>query len=188
MVTIDPDKHLELGEVDLTENEAESMWAHAHPGYSSETRVDAAESDNFTKDIGGAIGIASEGSPTEEGRVSWVICNVCQAVIMHPNAKFCPSCGADLSSGAKGETLLDLHGQGEKCIVCRAIFREGDIAIRCPHCGRLAHRVHLLERQHVKGFCPACEEKLDEEELKAQLGYAAPMKQESGPKNRGVLK
>jgi hypothetical protein len=129
MVAINPERYLEPGEVNLTEKEAESRWAQNHPDYSGETQGKAAEGGNLTRNIERTSGTASEGSPPKKGYVSWAICSACQAIIMQPNARFCPNCGADLSSGAKGETLLDLHGQGEKCIVCRATFRNGDIAL-----------------------------------------------------------
>ena len=182
MVTIDSEKYLEPGEVDLTEDEAERRWAENHPDYASETRIETAESNNLSEDTGGTVGAKFGGSPSKKGKVSWAICNACQAIITHPSARFCPSCGADLSSGAKGETLLDLHGEGDKCIVCRAAFREGDMALRCLHCGRLAHRSHLLEWLHAKDFCPACRAKLDEDELIAQLGYITPTTKKGGIK------
>ncbi|WXG44527.1 MAG: HEAT repeat domain-containing protein [Promethearchaeati archaeon SRVP18_Atabeyarchaeia-1] len=46
---------------------------------------------------------------------------------------------------------------GKKCCVCNLPFRKGDRVVRCPACGNVAHRGHMLEWLHVRGSCPVCQ-------------------------------
>jgi hypothetical protein len=62
---------------------------------------------------------------------------------------FCPSCGAER----------------EKCTVCLLPMAPGSEITKCPHCGGIAHKDHLLEWIKVKGFCPKCKNKLTEYDL-----------------------
>jgi hypothetical protein len=62
---------------------------------------------------------------------------------------FCPSCGTER----------------EKCIVCLLPMAPGSEITKCPHCGGIAHKDHLLEWIKVKGFCPKCKNKLTEYDL-----------------------
>ncbi|WXG46726.1 MAG: tetratricopeptide repeat protein [Candidatus Atabeyarchaeum deiterrae] len=55
-----------------------------------------------------------------------------------------------------------------KCIVCNLNFKLGDPILRCPHCGNIAHKVHLLEWLHVKDRCPVCSQRIDDNELTKQ--------------------
>jgi len=55
-----------------------------------------------------------------------------------------------------------------KCIVCNLNFKLGDPILRCPHCGNIAHKVHLLEWLHVKDRCPVCSQRIDDKELVKQ--------------------
>lgn len=71
--------------------------------------------------------------------------------------------GAALSSGG-GESAPELEAAPQievkekpgECMVCHSPVLKKDDVITCPHCGGVAHRVHMLEWLHVKGTCPAC--------------------------------
>jgi hypothetical protein len=52
-----------------------------------------------------------------------------------------------------------------KCIVCNLPINKGEELVRCPCCGNLAHRDHMLEWLHIRGYCPVCSEKISESEL-----------------------
>ncbi|MFB0563938.1 MAG: RING finger protein [Candidatus Lokiarchaeia archaeon] len=52
-----------------------------------------------------------------------------------------------------------------KCSVCQLKIIFGDNVIRCPHCGVLSHRDHILEWIKIRGFCPNCREILSENEI-----------------------
>ena len=163
LTTIDTDAwqeaHPEPGAVHLSKDEARSQWMHDHPDYDlDKEEARPPEGQNIKEHV-----VTPPEEPSSgRARISWVICNACHAVIMHPNAKFCVNCGANLAKGASGETLLDLNEEAENCMVCKKVFREGDIALRCIHCGHLAHKAHLMEWVHAKGCCPNCGEKMDE--------------------------
>jgi hypothetical protein len=75
-------------------------------------------------------------------------CLFCGAKIPE-DAKFCPNCG-----GAQLE-----------CSVCKAGIVSGDTLVKCPYCGVLSHREHLLEWIKVKGNCPNCSETLREKDV-----------------------
>nr|MDO8082912.1 DUF2341 domain-containing protein [Candidatus Freyarchaeota archaeon] len=63
--------------------------------------------------------------------------------------KFCPSCG---------RARL-------KCPVCQIDIVLGDPLVKCPNCGTLGHKDHLLEWVKVKGYCPSCKKKLRETDI-----------------------
>jgi uncharacterized delta-60 repeat protein len=52
-----------------------------------------------------------------------------------------------------------------RCMVCNLDILESDLIVRCPYCGSMAHRTHMLEWLHVKDYCPACHNHLEEENL-----------------------
>jgi predicted RNA-binding Zn-ribbon protein involved in translation (DUF1610 family) len=54
----------------------------------------------------------------------------------------------------------------EDCIVCRGELAQDDDVVWCPHCGKLAHREHMMEWIRDKGTCPACGKSLSEEYYK----------------------
>nr|MDO8135714.1 hypothetical protein [Candidatus Njordarchaeum guaymaensis] len=56
-----------------------------------------------------------------------------------------------------------------RCIVCNLDIKGGQEISRCPHCGNLSHRVHILEWLHTRNYCPACKEHLSESELEKFL-------------------
>ena len=53
-----------------------------------------------------------------------------------------------------------------QCIVCKMQIGGEDSLVRCPSCGGIAHRVHMLEWLHVHDTCPACKAHIDEGSLK----------------------
>ncbi len=52
-----------------------------------------------------------------------------------------------------------------RCSVCQLNIVFGDDVVRCPHCGVLSHRDHLLEWIKIRGFCPNCRERLIESDI-----------------------
>nr|MDO8081290.1 zinc ribbon domain-containing protein [Candidatus Freyarchaeota archaeon] len=62
------------------------------------------------------------------------------------NAEFCPHCGEAIA----------------KCSICQEDIISGDKYIKCPYCGVLSHRDHLLRWIKKKGYCPNCRQKLRE--------------------------
>jgi hypothetical protein len=49
-----------------------------------------------------------------------------------------------------------------KCMVCGLALSLKSDVVWCRYCGRLAHRIHLLDWIATKNCCPACGAKLDE--------------------------
>jgi ribosomal protein S14 len=49
-----------------------------------------------------------------------------------------------------------------KCMVCGAPLGRTEDVVWCRHCGRLAHRAHLMDWITTKKCCPACGARLDE--------------------------
>ncbi|WXG44443.1 MAG: hypothetical protein WED04_10480 [Promethearchaeati archaeon SRVP18_Atabeyarchaeia-1] len=152
---------IEPGEVDLSEDEARSRWMRDRQDQAETPQEEASQSVSPAENAEST----TEVPYSKPLKVSWKMCNACGAINMHPNANFCTACGANLRRGSKGESLLDLDEQAEHCMVCDANFRDGDVAIRCPHCGRLAHRTHFLQWVRDKGYCPACKQKTTQQEL-----------------------
>ncbi|WXG39522.1 MAG: DUF2341 domain-containing protein [Candidatus Freyarchaeum deiterrae] len=60
--------------------------------------------------------------------------------------KYCPNCG----------------GARLRCPVCQINIVSGDQLVKCPCCGALSHKDHLLEWIKIKGTCPSCEKKLSQ--------------------------
>lgn len=52
-----------------------------------------------------------------------------------------------------------------KCVVCNLDAKRGEKLLRCPHCGNLSHKVHILAWLHVKNTCPTCNRRISESEL-----------------------
>ena len=71
-------------------------------------------------------------------------CLYCGSEILE-NANFCIFCGEARAI----------------CSVCNLDIIPGDPIVRCPHCGVLNHKDHLLEWIKVRGYCPNCREKLN---------------------------
>ncbi|WXG45435.1 MAG: hypothetical protein WED05_01740 [Candidatus Atabeyarchaeum deiterrae] len=55
------------------------------------------------------------------------------------------------------------------CIVCNLDIKKTQDAVRCPHCGNVSHKTHMLEWLHVRNKCPACNQHLSESELERIL-------------------
>jgi predicted RNA-binding Zn-ribbon protein involved in translation (DUF1610 family) len=109
-------------------------------------------------------------------------CGSCGSKFAIEGAHFCVRCGADLrvvsSKPVSRSRRLETPAKyvelpSEKCLgicmVCKQDVKGSDTSAWCPHCGRLAHKAHLLEYLHVHDECPACGNQLDENELTQQL-------------------
>jgi hypothetical protein len=68
-------------------------------------------------------------------------------------------------SSAVQKISLAMKRKGMKCVVCNLPTKEGEELVRCPCCGNLAHKNHMLEWLHIRGCCPVCGEKISESEL-----------------------
>ena len=105
-----------------------------------------------------------------------ITCQNCGITIRTPNPKYCPSCGSRLDT-QKRETApppvvqpkikMKSHqaatpARVEDCMVCGRELGQNEDVVWCPHCGKLAHRNHLVEWIQSKGTCPSCGQKLDE--------------------------
>jgi 5-hydroxyisourate hydrolase-like protein (transthyretin family) len=51
------------------------------------------------------------------------------------------------------------------CMICHMKFEQGDIGVRCPYCGSMAHKTHMLEWLHVENYCPVCGAHINEHDL-----------------------
>nr|MDO8099295.1 RING finger domain-containing protein [Candidatus Njordarchaeota archaeon] len=52
-----------------------------------------------------------------------------------------------------------------KCMVCNLDLKRDQEVLRCPRCGNLAHKVHILEWLHTHNYCPVCNQHLSESTL-----------------------
>lgn len=59
----------------------------------------------------------------------------------------------------------DMRRKDWKCIVCNLPIKKGEELVRCPSCGNVAHKTHMREWLHIRGYCPVCGEKVSESEL-----------------------
>jgi hypothetical protein len=75
-------------------------------------------------------------------------CFFCGAEIPK-NAEYCPRCGEARA----------------RCSVCNNDIVSKDLYVKCPYCGALSHREHLLEWIKVKGYCPNCRDRLKETDV-----------------------
>lgn len=137
-------------------------------------------------------------------------CGTCGSVMMVPNSRFCPICGAPFfialptanpepsQTGIGGVIAQNLQPPPQQeskvlspvrkakaasqrtCMVCELTLAAGDSLAYCPHCGNPAHSVHLLEWLHVKDYCPMCHQHLDEREIKQQMDYVKNIGTEGG--------
>jgi ribosomal protein L37E len=60
------------------------------------------------------------------------------------------------------ETTYRHQQEAGKCMVCGIALGRRDDVVWCRRCGRLAHRIHLMEWIATKKVCPACGARLDE--------------------------
>lgn len=98
-----------------------------------------------------------------------VICPSCGSRVRSPEARYCQYCGTYLDTGSLGQGISDrqrtVAAPIGRCMVCELEIVENDGGVRCPYCGSVAHRAHMLEWLHVKDYCPICHHHLDEGNL-----------------------
>jgi uncharacterized Zn finger protein (UPF0148 family) len=100
-------------------------------------------------------------------------CYNCGTPIGMPDASYCPSCGSRLQipaevvpPAARAKTDINkrvaIPSVGvDTCMVCRGRLGRHEDVVWCPHCGKLAHREHLVEWIHGNKSCPVCGRSLD---------------------------
>ncbi len=113
------------------------------------------------------IGAGVHGSAAAVSNV--VICPNCRSAVRSSDAYYCPYCGTHLVTGSLGKGIPDRERStltpAGRCMVCELQIAESDPIVRCPYCGNVAHRAHMLEWLHVKDYCPVCHNHVDEENL-----------------------
>jgi ribosomal protein L37E len=67
----------------------------------------------------------------------------------------------DAELEAEQDTLKRQKEAG-KCMICGAALGRKEDVVWCRRCGRLAHRIHLLDWMTTKKYCPACGATLDD--------------------------
>jgi uncharacterized protein (DUF983 family) len=111
-----------------------------------------------------------ESGPMQSGS-AWRYCIYCGSVVSSLESRFCSNCGASLPVQTVERQQLDrgrrVVGDGVvgKCMVCSLGVRLTDAIAYCPHCGNVAHTVHLLQWLYLHKECPACSQHLTEQEL-----------------------
>ncbi len=80
-----------------------------------------------------------------------------------PDRFRCIQCGTVITGG-KG-TCPNCGAAQQRCMVCHQFIGQEELYNRCPHCGQLAHRTHLLEWIKIKGICPYCKTKLRRKDI-----------------------
>jgi hypothetical protein len=111
-------------------------------------------------------------SATEEELITPVrprlTCPSCGAAIRDSAAVYCRYCGANLGTTLQSAPLRARRA-GKfalgSCIICGLRFQDGNDTVKCPYCGGMAHRIHMLEWLHVKDYCPICLRQLEERDL-----------------------
>jgi predicted RNA-binding Zn-ribbon protein involved in translation (DUF1610 family) len=172
MVVKDPES---LGEVTLSEDEAEARWRRNHEDYYGRSQPpERVETAGRRENMGVSSSVAVKG----RDRALWGRCRYCHAVIAVGDSSYCSYCGARLQPGmidvtplrGEGQVPLDqtpeeISGQ-EKCMVCNLGIEPSEDIVFCPYCGSVAHRGHLLQWIHQRKSCPKCRATLDEESLR----------------------
>jgi hypothetical protein len=102
------------------------------------------------------------GSITYSAVVGVIIIVVVAGVLLVKRRK---SKSHELLRKVSGEQRKALKITG-KCMVCNLDVDSDDAVLRCPHCGNMAHKIHMLEWLHVKDYCPVCRRHLEERDLK----------------------
>jgi predicted RNA-binding Zn-ribbon protein involved in translation (DUF1610 family) len=75
----------------------------------------------------------------------------------------------DKISALTGDSGWTMHGLTASsfgmCSVCNMELGSGGPFVRCPSCGSMAHRTHMLEWLHVHDYCPACGSHIDQRSI-----------------------
>ncbi|WXG44302.1 MAG: hypothetical protein WED04_09760 [Promethearchaeati archaeon SRVP18_Atabeyarchaeia-1] len=121
--------------------------------------------------------VGSREKPTETGQRPAARCPSCGATLKTPSPEFCPYCGAKIPSeprvvAAPAKSLqvkikrsTSLKAEvTEACTVCGGELGQRDDVVWCPHCGKLAHRQHLIDWIRSNKTCPACGRALNEQD------------------------
>jgi predicted nucleic acid-binding Zn ribbon protein len=101
----------------------------------------------------------------------WSYCIYCGTTVRSTESRFCTNCGASLPAQVREPQELDYRrGASDgsvagNCMVCSLRVRLSEPLAHCPHCGAVAHRVHLMQWLYLHKECPACREHLSEQEL-----------------------
>jgi Zn finger protein HypA/HybF involved in hydrogenase expression len=102
-------------------------------------------------------------------------CDRCGAALDYEDTLTCRKCG-NISAEVTQTRVIEEHQVDipetdvvGTCIVCNSNLDSADDLLFCPHCGRPAHKIHLLEWLHVKNRCPSCGEHIVEGEISKQL-------------------
>lgn len=165
-----------IGEVTLSEEEAEAKWRLDHEDYYGRSQPqERVETAKRQENVGASSNAAAKGKE----RTLWGRCRYCHAVIAVRDSSYCSYCGARLQPGMIDTTPLRGEGQvpleqasdetneqEEKCMICNLGIKPSEDIVFCPYCGTVAHRVHLLQWIHERKSCPRCRVTLNEESLR----------------------
>lgn len=86
-----------------------------------------------------------------------------QPVVPIPQTLQCMSCGETVK--AEGTVCTKCGNLLHRCMVCQRRIGQGEGHSRCPFCGTLAHRDHLLQWLDIRTVCPHCQRTLHPREL-----------------------
>jgi predicted RNA-binding Zn-ribbon protein involved in translation (DUF1610 family) len=96
------------------------------------------------------------------------ICPSCGAAITYRAAEYCRTCGARLPAASQTARPRSRRGISGYCTICGLRIQDGSDTLKCPRCGGVAHRIHMLEWLHVKDYCPICQKHLEERDFDGQ--------------------
>lgn len=115
----------------------------------------------------------------EAGRMSATRCPSCGNSLRARDANYCTHCGTRIRGESREVTPMargvqvntekseDSEVVGmEICTVCGYGLGQRDDVVWCRHCGKLAHREHLLQWIARNRSCPACGKSLNEEDYR----------------------
>jgi hypothetical protein len=102
---------------------------------------------------------------------SWGYCIYCGAAVRSAESRFCTNCGASLPPQTAepqqqvGDQRIESIRITGNCMVCSLRVSPDEPIAYCPHCGNVAHKVHLLQWLYLHKECPACRQHLSEQEM-----------------------